>query len=356
MSRDWDAIVVGAGISGLAAAYELSRRGARTVVLERVGVAAEQSAGLGRIFRIAHGRPRLCALALEAAAGWRRWEAELGAGRLLGTEGLVATGPRAVTAVASALGAAGADWRPLDARSIAARIPLLAAAHPWTEGLLDPAGGSLRIRRALHALAERVEIRRAEVAAVEDGAVRLADGTSLRGGTVLICAGTRTPALAATAGIEIDVAFFHHVRLTYAPRAEGVTPACLTAPEGYGLPLGSTGRWAFGMEDEAAAPLSTDADGAAAAARDQQAGWIPAVFPGLDPRPVAEVRCVSLRAPWLDDGGDGFVAARRGRAVAFCGSNLMKFGPVLGDRLARTVLSDGVHADLRAELQPAARR
>ncbi len=110
------------------------------------------------------------------------------------------------------------------------------------------------------------------------------------------------------------------------------------------------------MEDEAAPPLSSDADGAAAVAREQQAGWIPAVFPGLDPRPVAEVRCVSLRAPWLDDGGDGFVAARRGRVVAFCGSNLMKFGPVLGDRLARTVLSDGVHADLRAELQPAARR
>ena len=60
-------VVIGAGVCGLAAAYELSRRGQRAVVLER----AEQSAGLARIFRIAHRRPALCALALEARAGRR---------------------------------------------------------------------------------------------------------------------------------------------------------------------------------------------------------------------------------------------------------------------------------------------
>jgi glycine/D-amino acid oxidase-like deaminating enzyme len=347
MSRDWDVIVVGAGICGLAAAYELARRDARVVVLERAGVGAEQSAGLGRIFRVAHGQPRLCALAMEAAAGWRRWEAELGAGRLLGTEGLVAAGPRAVGDVAGAMDAAGAAWEPLDERAMAARIPFLAS--PWREGLLDPAAGSLRIRRALQALARRVEVRRAEVVAVEDGAVRLADGAVLRAGSVLVCAGTRTPALAATAGIGLEVRFFHHVRLTYVPRvAAARPPACLTAPAGYGVPLGSTGRWAFGMEDEGEpAPLwTTEAADVAAAVRARHAAWLPEALPGLDPDPVDEVRCVSLRAPWLDDGGDGFTAARSGRVVAFTGANLMKFGPLLGDRLARTVLGDAIHPDL----------
>ena len=65
MSR-WDAIVVGAGVCGLAAAYELARRDRRVLVLEAEAVGAGQSAGLARIFRIAHADPRLCALALEA--------------------------------------------------------------------------------------------------------------------------------------------------------------------------------------------------------------------------------------------------------------------------------------------------
>ena len=93
-------VVIGAGVCGLAAAYELSRRGERAIALERGEPFAEQSAGLGRIFRIAHRRPELCALALEARAGWQRWEAELGAGRLLGVEGFIAAGPREGTAAA----------------------------------------------------------------------------------------------------------------------------------------------------------------------------------------------------------------------------------------------------------------
>jgi len=81
-------IVIGAGICGLAAAYELARRGEEVVVLERGEAGGEQSAGLGRIFRTAHGQARLCALALEAREGWRRWEDELGV-RLLGQEQMV---------------------------------------------------------------------------------------------------------------------------------------------------------------------------------------------------------------------------------------------------------------------------
>ena len=44
----------GAGICGLATAFELERRGHRALVLEAEGVGAGQSAGLARIFRIAH--------------------------------------------------------------------------------------------------------------------------------------------------------------------------------------------------------------------------------------------------------------------------------------------------------------
>src|SRR3954470_13570249 len=116
-----DVIVVGAGICGLATAYELSKRGREVVVLEAEAVGAGQSAGLARIFRIAHRDPRLCGLALEARERWLAWERELGVG-LLGEEGLV---------VANGMWSGG---EPLDAEEIRARVPLLRAEHPYTSG------------------------------------------------------------------------------------------------------------------------------------------------------------------------------------------------------------------------------
>jgi len=314
-------VVVGAGVCGLAAAYELSRRGEHPTVFERGEPFAEQSAGLARIFRIAHRRPALCKLALQARVGWQRWEAELGAGRLLGSEGFIAAGPSEDTLAATkaAMKEAGAAFSWLDRTEIAARIPFVAA--PWEAGILDPLGGSLRIRRALGALARRVDIRRGDVVSVaDDGLVTLADGAVVRGGRVLICAGVQTPALFGPLGIE----FAPHTRFTY-EGADATGAACLSVPEGYGLPLGSTGRWAFGQE--VADPTT-----------------VRALFPSLSP--VGQVECVTVRARWLDSGGDGWTVARRGRVVAFVGSNLMKFGPLLGDLLAQAMLSDELPSDL----------
>jgi glycine/D-amino acid oxidase-like deaminating enzyme len=344
----WDAIVVGAGICGLAAAYELGRREQRVLVLESEGVGAAQSAGLARIFRIAHGDPWLCALALEAERGWRRWERELGL-RLLGDEGLVATGPERAESYAAAMEAAGASSQPLDRAAIAERIPL--ADPSWDAGIWDPLAGSLRIRRTLHALARTVTVRRATIVAVEAGdqaTVHLVGGETVRARVALVCAGLGTGPLAAPLGLEVDVDATHHVRLTYRMREPRPT-SCLIAPEAYGLPVGSTGRFALGMRDEGdGLPLDVDADTAAAAVRRRHAGWVPAAFPGLHPAPVDEVRCVSLAAGWLDETGDGFAAERSGPVIAFGASNAMKFGPLIGVRLAETVLDPDreVHPDL----------
>src|SRR4051794_1888557 len=348
---DWDAIVVGAGICGLAAAYELTRRDKRVLVLDAEGVGAGQSAGLARIFRIAHADPRLCALALEAERGWRRWERELGL-RLLGREGLVAAGPERAESYAAAMEAAGARSEPLGRAAIAARIPLVAPEHPWDVGLWDPLAGGLRIRRTLQALAHTVTVRRATVVALEGGdeaIVHLDGDDALRAPAVLVCAGLGTGRLVTALGLDVEVEATHHVRLTY--RAGASAPAaCLIAPEAYGLPIGSTGRFALGMRDDGdGLPLDTvDAGTAAAAVRRQHAAWVPEVFPRLDPEPVDEVRCVALSAGWLDETGDGFAAERSGPVIAFGASNVMKFGPLVGERLAETVLDEelGVHPDL----------
>lgn len=310
-------VVIGAGVCGLAAAYELSRRGEQVVVLERGAPFAEQSAGLARIFRIAHRRPELCRLALRARAGWQRWEDEFRVGRLLGSEGFLTVG--ACDDVATAMRDADVAFLRLDGIEIASRIPFLAAS--WQTGVLDPLGGSLRIRRALGALARRVVIRRGDAVSVtDDGAIALADGTVLHGDRVLICAGVQTPELFGPLGIE----FAPHTRFSY-EGADATGAACLSAPEGYGLPLGSTGRWAFGQEVPDPAVVR-------------------ALFPSLTP--VDQVDCVTLRAPWLDAGGDGWTVASRGGVIAFVGSNLMKFGPLLGELLAQAVLGDEIPAEL----------
>lgn len=312
-------VIVGAGICGLASAYALSRRGEDAVVFERGEPFGEQSAGLARIFRIAHRRAALCRLAMRARDGWRRWESELGAGRLLGSEGFIATG--ACDETAAAMTAAGAPFSWLERSEIASRIPFLAA--PWDRGVFDPLGGSLRIRRALDTLAQRVAIRRGEVVAVADDATTaLVDGAVVRADGVLICAGVQTSALFGPLGVQ----FAPHTRFTY-EGADATGAACLSAPEGYGLPLGGTGRWAFGQEVPDPAVVR-------------------ALFPSLVP--VSQIDCVTVRAPWLDSGGDGWTVARRGRVVAFVGSNLMKFGPLLGELLARAVLEDELPVELVA--------
>jgi hypothetical protein len=197
-------------------------------------------------------------------------------------------------------------------------------------------------------------VRRATVVAVdEDATVHLEGGNTAGATTTLVCAGLGTGPLVAPLGLDVEVEATHHVRLTYRMR-EPEPAACMIAPEAYGLPVGSTGRFAIGMRDEGdGLPLDqVDADDAAAAARRQHAGWVPRAFPGLDPEPVDEVRCVALAAAWLDDTGDGFAVERSGPVVAFGASNVMKFGPLVGVRLAETVLDPerGVHPDL--ERQP----
>src|SRR5688572_16917905 len=117
--------VVGAGIVGLATAYELARRGAAVTVYERGEPGDGQSGGDSRIFRHGHDDPRLVVFAVEARAIWREWEQRLGV-ELVAPVGVVAAGPSAERRLAL-LREAGVRARAVDA---AAALPVLA---PWDE-------------------------------------------------------------------------------------------------------------------------------------------------------------------------------------------------------------------------------
>ena len=80
MSSRFDTIVIGGGIFGMASAFELSRRGERVAVLDRLGSghALTSSTGASRSIRVAYDHPFYVALAEEAIAGWRDLEAQSG--------------------------------------------------------------------------------------------------------------------------------------------------------------------------------------------------------------------------------------------------------------------------------------
>ncbi len=274
-------VIVGAGICGLAAAYELRTRGVEVLVLD--SGEPGQSLGAGRIFRIAHRDPRLCELALEAREGWLAWEREFGV-KLLGDEGLV---------VANGM------WVGEPLGDVREKVPLL---RDDCEATWDPLAGSLRCELALEALASRVEVRTARVTAVDDGGVWAA-GERIEADAVIVCAGLGTQALIDPHGLDLQMTSEPHTRVTY----EG-TGACLISPDCYALPTSE--GYAIGMHEQGAQPT---------------------MFVGL--KPLSRVECVSLFAPWLDH-GDGFITLRAGRVIALGASNAMKFAPLIGARLA----------------------
>ncbi|MGE0846613.1 MAG: NAD(P)/FAD-dependent oxidoreductase [Flavobacteriaceae bacterium] len=77
---DADVIVIGAGIVGCATAYYLAKEGGRVLVVERGGIAAQQSSRAWGFLRQQGRHPGEIPLAREALAMWQGLEAELGAG------------------------------------------------------------------------------------------------------------------------------------------------------------------------------------------------------------------------------------------------------------------------------------
>jgi len=151
----FDAIVVGLGSHGSAAAATLARRGQRVLGIERYGRGETMgsSSGWSRFIRIAHfEHPWLAPL---ATASWDRWlglEREVGSPLLTRTGGLYG-GPPASTIVAGARESADdhhVAHEVLDAAEIHGRWPILEPAED-TVAVLEEQAGTIRIDRAIEA-------------------------------------------------------------------------------------------------------------------------------------------------------------------------------------------------------------
>ena len=158
----FEAIVVGLGAHGSAAAAALARRGLRVLGLERFGRGETfgSSGGWSRLIRIAHfEHPWLVPL---AAASWDRWlalERETATTLLTPTGGLYG-GPGESAIVAGARASVdghGLAHEVLDAAEIHRRWPILEPAED-TLAILEERAGTVRIDRANEAhltIAER---------------------------------------------------------------------------------------------------------------------------------------------------------------------------------------------------------
>ena len=324
--------VVGAGIVGLATADALVRRGHDVMVLDAVRPMGARSAGASRIFRLAHGDPALVAAADEARGAWAEWSRRAGRG-LVGTEGTVVSGPKA-PAWADAMAAAGVEHTLGDPPT---------ALLGTTDGpvLTDPAGGAVDLAGAGRMLlgALRPNLRPG----------RVVDLDELEADAVVVTAGAGTAELVAPLGVDVPAALRHHVRFSFRPRAapadvppahiDGVAGPQLTSAYQHRTPEGT---WAVGGhlvgEDEGSTTIAGNTlDDVRVQSRAAVVAHVAERLPELDPEPVGELTCMPAV---VDD--DGFRTARVGKVHVLWGGNLAKFAPLLGERLAEAVHTDGV--------------
>ncbi len=212
---DYDAVIVGGGLIGLAVAWRAAQRGVRVALVDpEPGSGASHAAAgmLAPVTEAHYGEERLLRLNLASAGRYPRFVAELEecAGTPAGytARGTLAvafdSGDRAVLAdLAEFHQRLGLDSQPLTGRECRTHEPLLAP--DVQSGLLVSGDHQIDNRMLVAALLtaisrERVQLHRERVAELlveRDAAtgVRLADGRTLRAGRVVLAAGCHSTSI-----------------------------------------------------------------------------------------------------------------------------------------------------------------
>jgi len=157
----FDVIVVGGGPIGQAAAYHLSRRGAKTLVLEQFNFGNQlgSSAGASRQFRIPYPEQYMVKLVKQSLPFWEELQATTPV-RLMDTVGTLWFGDPAVHSTEGnigeaekALSAEGVPYTKVDADDLARQYRFRDLPPTYT-GLFQASGASINLKATLRALLE----------------------------------------------------------------------------------------------------------------------------------------------------------------------------------------------------------
>ncbi|HZQ65273.1 MAG TPA: FAD-dependent oxidoreductase [Gaiellaceae bacterium] len=318
--------VVGAGVAGLAAAYELARAGRDVVVYEQfeVGHPYGSSHGRSRIFRLAYAEPEWVQLAQEALAGWRRWEADTGE-QLLDLQGLLEIVRELDESSASTLERLGVEWERLDREEVERRFPVRVPQGSFA--VFQPEAGIIRADRTLAALARAVGVR--EGTQVE----RLSE---LDADVVVCAAGSWARALLAAEGIDLPVRATRETVAYFRLGDPRPVPAVVSfKPDRHEHDIYALADPTYGLKV-----------GVQHAGPEVEPGWVGEPDPELVARTeewageayrLAEPRAVHAETCLYTTTSDRrFVLERHGRIVvgSACSGHGFKFAPAIGSRLA----------------------
>ncbi len=347
-------VVVGAGVLGLCAAWELGRRGRDVICLEQQVIGHERSGSKSesRLFRLSHDDPFYVRLARRALAGWGELQAEAGC-TLLEPAELVIFGDR-LDGYRSAMAAEGASARLVSRTELSERFGGLAFHGPGSfhgDALLEDSARILLARDVLDALARvmRAELREHEpvtrITQAEDDVTVETDAGVYRCDCTVLCAGAWSSALGRQLGIGaaavLEPTLGQVAYLRPRPGALGRAPAFMelaTEQAGsvpsyaWGVPTPTQGTYKIGLHrerprvDPSAVSLERDEQELAELRRRAVQ-----LLPGFDPRPVATERCFFDGSP-----DEELVVDRIGRIVIGAGTSGrgFKFGPALGEAMA----------------------
>jgi sarcosine oxidase len=314
--------VVGAGITGAAAAWALARDGHDVRVLEQFELDHERgsSHGRSRVFRLAYTERRWVELAREALAAWLELEHETGE-TLLELDGLLELAPSDAASSRDMLDACGVAWEPADPERYGVALP-----DGWS-ALLQPEAGIVRADAALRTFLDGIP--------VETG-VRVERLGDVDADVVVAAAGPWARKLLAGEGIELPVTETRET-VAYFRHEPGVTAV---------VDRDAKGHLKYALRDHrhglkagthmSGPPADPDEPGAA----DEQtvraiAAWVAERFPGADPDPVAAEPCFYTRTA-----DESFVLERHGRIVVAspCSGHGFKFAPAVGKRIAQLAI------------------
>ncbi len=352
-------VVIGGGVVGAAAAYALSTRGERVVLVEQHGRGHDRgsSHGATRIFRQGYADAEYVALTTRALALWEALEDRAGK-RLLDRTGAVDHGrPEVVDAIATALADAGIPHETLTPEEAGERWPGIAF-----EGhvLAHASAGRIRSADAIEvflSLAEasgladlRFDTR---VTGIEDHGdeltVATSDGARIRTRSVVAATGSWAPTLVggllARRGARLPAVrvtqeqpahFPSHMPDTAWPSfvhwAEGDDVYGLLTP-GEGVKVGFHGTGpVVDPDDRDFTPVPAEAE--------RLRAYVERYVPGVDASSPTFISCLYDTTPDED-----FVIDRRGPltvATGFSGHGF-KFAPLLGEMLADLALGGTPH-------------